>query len=332
MKRIKENIGITLIALIITIIILIIFATISMYAILGKNGIIGKAKDTTNNYQIVSREEESSLKNQEDILNNIYDENFNENGPSGEEEKVSEDIYVSLNGNILSFYSNEELARINADSEEHYYGNIKGKEFWYNGNITPWQEEKNIIEKIRIENKIYPTNMNYWFCNLIKLKEVINIDKIDTNKLATIQGMFENCSFLTNLDLSNFDTSNVENMRGMFVNCFKVRSIDVSKFKTDKVKYMNSMFGGCWKLESLNLSSFDTSNVENMENMFFACHSLTSLDLINFNTSKAINMKGMFSDCWAITSINVNSLNWITENADTENMFSECGVKSVTFI
>jgi len=84
--------------------------------------------------------------------------------PTTEEELGSEDIYVSQNGNVLSFYSKDETARANADMEEHYYGNIKGQEFWYQGNITPWQSEP--IQKIQIADKIAPISMSYWFLNL----------------------------------------------------------------------------------------------------------------------------------------------------------------------
>lgn len=43
-RRVKQNYGITLIALIVTIIVLLILATISIGAITGDNGIINNAK------------------------------------------------------------------------------------------------------------------------------------------------------------------------------------------------------------------------------------------------------------------------------------------------
>ena len=49
-KRIQENKGITLIALVVTIVVLIILATVSINAVLGQNGIIKKAKQAKEMY------------------------------------------------------------------------------------------------------------------------------------------------------------------------------------------------------------------------------------------------------------------------------------------
>ena len=84
--------------------------------------------------------------------------------------------------------------------------------------------------------------------------------KVEGN--SNSKSMFDFCSKLTSLDLSNFDTSNVTNMDSMF--------------------YYTS-------LTSLNVSNFNTSNVTNMSWMF-ACTDLTSLDLSNFDTSKVTDI------------------------------------------
>ncbi len=44
----KEEEGITLIALVVTIVVLLILAGISLNLVLGQNGVIGKAKDAKN--------------------------------------------------------------------------------------------------------------------------------------------------------------------------------------------------------------------------------------------------------------------------------------------
>lgn len=80
--------------------------------------------------------------------------------------------------------------------------------------------------------------------------------------------MFENCSKLTTLDLSNFNTSNVTNISGMFMRCSS--------------------------LTSLNLSNFDTSNVTNMYGMFYSCYKLIHVDLRSFDFTKVTNYSSMF--------------------------------------
>lgn len=57
MKKLKGKNGITLIALVVTIIVLIILAAVSINLVLGENGIISKTRDSKTNYQIATNEE-----------------------------------------------------------------------------------------------------------------------------------------------------------------------------------------------------------------------------------------------------------------------------------
>mgnify|MGYP002626265248 CR=1 FL=1 len=43
--------------------------------------------------------------------------------------------------------------------------------------------------------------------------------------------MFEGCSKLTYLDLSNFDTFNVKNIRGIFRGCANLQFLNITKCK-----------------------------------------------------------------------------------------------------
>ena len=65
----KKNSGITLIALVITIIILIILAGISISATLGANGIITRATQGKENYEIAANEEQQMLANLDISMN-----------------------------------------------------------------------------------------------------------------------------------------------------------------------------------------------------------------------------------------------------------------------
>ena len=73
-KRIQENKGITLIALVVTIVVLIILATVSINAVLGQNGIIGKAKQAKESYEKSVKAEDTAM---QELLNEMaqYDTN-----------------------------------------------------------------------------------------------------------------------------------------------------------------------------------------------------------------------------------------------------------------
>ena len=64
----KKNSGITLIALVITIIVLIILAGVSINLVLGNNGIITRARDARNKYQKTAAEEETTLKDLDKLI------------------------------------------------------------------------------------------------------------------------------------------------------------------------------------------------------------------------------------------------------------------------
>lgn len=67
----KGQKGITLVALVVTIIVLIILAGVSISLVLGDNGIVTKSKEGAKNYQTSANEEDAYLKNAEDFMNNL---------------------------------------------------------------------------------------------------------------------------------------------------------------------------------------------------------------------------------------------------------------------
>lgn len=193
----------------------------------------------------------------------------------------------------------------------------------------------------------YSSNM---FC---KMKGLSNIDfiskKINTSKSTDFGSMFNSCSSLTSLDLSNFNTSSGTNFQSMFYGCSKLTSLDLSNFDTSSGKTFGSMFNGCGgltsldisgfktpsgtdfngmfnncsKLTNLDVSSFNTSSGTNFSYMFFGCKALTSLDLSNFDTSSGTNFGNMFNGCSALTSLDISGFN-TSKGTNFEGMFNSC--------
>ena len=171
--------------------------------------------------------------------------------------------------------------------------------------------------KSQIQNVVFessyaqarPTSTYGWFSGLDNLTKITGLEYLNTSQVTDMGYMFNLCSSLTNLDVSNFNTSNVTNMERMFFRCSKLTSLNVSNFNTANVTNMSTMFCSCSGLTSLNLSNFNTSNVTNMGDMFESCSGLTSLNLSNFNTSNVTNMGFMFDGCSSLTILNVSSFN-----------------------
>ena len=113
-----------------------------------------------------------------------------------------------------------------------------------------------------------------------------------------MRGVFNECSNLTSLDVSNFDTQSVTNMKGMFFQCYSLTSLDVSNFDTRNVTDMFGMFFNCNILTSLDLSNFDTQNVTDMRYMFTSCVNLATIYASDKFVTTACSEDGeMFSDC-----------------------------------
>ena len=116
-------------------------------------------------------------------------------------------------------------------------------------------------------------------------------------------GVFNGCSALTSLDLTNFNTAKVTDMKLLFANCSALESLDLSMFNTENVTSMPSMFNGATNLKTLNVSNFNTEKVNNMGHMFANCPNLTSLDLSSFNTKGVEYVDNIFKNCSNLTTI-----------------------------
>ena len=77
MKREKKEAGITLIALVITVIVLLILAGVTIAALSGENGILTRAKDAKEKTEQAQKDEEETLSNMENLLGSYNLKNVN---------------------------------------------------------------------------------------------------------------------------------------------------------------------------------------------------------------------------------------------------------------
>ena len=171
--------------------------------------------------------------------------------------------------------------------------------------------------------------MNYMFNGCSALKS-LDLTNFNTAKVTNMGNMFEGCSALKSLDLTNFNTANVTDMSFMFKGCSALKSLDLTNFNTAKVTNMSFMFHGCSALTSLDLTNFNTANVTDMSFMFNGCSALTSLDLTNFNTAKVTYMDYMFNGCSALTSLDLTNFN-TAKVTHMNNMFEGCSALTTIY-
>ena len=83
MRKYEENTGITLIALVVTIIVLLILAGVSISMLTGQNGILNRAAEAKEKTEVAQEDESQKLKGYEDTINQ-YAIGSNEEGlPTG---------------------------------------------------------------------------------------------------------------------------------------------------------------------------------------------------------------------------------------------------------
>ncbi len=192
---------------------------------------------------------------------------------------------------------------------------------------------KSKITKIILEGEkiIAPIYANSLFSSLPKVKEIQNLNKLDTSKVKYMDDMFENMFAIETLDVSKFDTSKVKRFSSMFLGCIKLKNLDVSKWDTSSAVDMMHMFYETPELETLDVSKWDVSNVTTMMGMFTTKNGsmfnmeggkLKNLDLSKWDVSNVTTMYAMFYGQKKLESVGDLS-NWNTSKVkDFSSMFS----------
>ena len=95
----RRNSGITLIALVVTIVVLIILATVSINTVLGDNGIIKKAQEAKEAYSKSVKAEDTAM---QELLNEMAQYNTDNSGSCGETAKPAEGITATVDGKTVT--------------------------------------------------------------------------------------------------------------------------------------------------------------------------------------------------------------------------------------
>lgn len=342
----------------ITIIVLLILAGISIMMLTGQNGILSRVAEAKQKTEDKGAEEKIKLA----VMGTITDEGkltvpnlgmelLNYGGTvEGEKFPVTvimddKKFKVDKNGNVtlLDETSQEEIS-----AQDYVYAILytDGELVLSANSITPEKEvdtdygfveltdEKfpswtgffgnDKIKIARIEGEIKPVFTCMMFYDCENLTEIKNIENIDTSECINMGSMFNGCSNLKEIDLSGFNTEKVQNIGGMFMDCEKLTGIDINTFDTSNVTVMKALFTDCKSVTNINFGkNFKTDKVTNMDDMFFNCIKLTSLNLSSFNTENVTSMDAMFTGLESIKSLDLN--NFKTENlTNMRQMFYGC--------
>jgi surface protein len=254
-KKLKEKgqtKGITLVALVITIILLLILAGVAISMAVDSDGLFAKAREATEKWNTTVANEETQLNELMDLL------------------KEKKAVFIDgLANKTHSFGTYQEITKFERATQEPAEGNknvVSTTEsdypiyMWSENNVLYWYSKANKVE--------LSANSGQLFSGFSKLEDASGVSSWDTSNVTDMNYMFGGCYKLTSVNVSNWNTSNVTDMNNMFGGCSELTSVNVSNWDTSNVTNMYGMFSGCYELTSIDLSNWDTSNVTNMSYMF----------------------------------------------------------------
>ena len=341
-----KNKGITIIALIITIVILLILAGITIGTLVGDNGLIKTSKKAKDEAEI-SNEKEILEKA---IINSMADNKFgvieqqnlqeNLNKEIGEEkskvETIRKKIVATFTNSGRSYYVDEDGNII-----EYVYKDLPKMQSGENFQKTIADYKEKIITIKFLDNKEVPKDTETVFDVSEKQDESVKAWLIKNNEnleyydlyiggeegveASSCKNMFSSFKNCKEIDLDNFYTEKITIFSYMFANCSNLEKINLKNLETSNAKDMRSFLAGCAKLKEVDLSHFDTSNVYDMNGMFYGC-AFETLDISTFDTSKVTDMGNMFRQCSNLVTIYVGR-EWSTEKVTNGTRMFEGNTK-----
>ena len=368
----KKNKGITLIALIITIIVMLILVAVSVN-ILIKSNLIGVTEKTTEGYKTAAEDESKSsnividgvdYSNVDEYLNGkdiaMFDTGTNvitkmhTLAKDGEVMEYDDTISANLSINEIKKYEGTpdltKMTEANIVSWTDGYKAFEQEPDKYK-NIVPegyelcpiymWFEENEGTEKRNFWGELgtrggsadHDVKTGTIYWWSESKNVYLNPDS---------SNMFCNLPYLTNISgLQELKTTYVTNMNSIFNwSTQNLQNVNALKdWDTTNVENMKNLLYA-WnvnsrKLDINGLKNWNTSNVKNMSRMFVGTGIENTEPLSNWNTSKVTNMSYMFGD--GDTGGTLNNLdgisNWdVSKVTNMQGMFYLCPIENLNAI
>lgn len=282
MLNFKENRGITLIALVVTVIVLIILAAVTINLLLGTNGIMTRAQQGTENYTQAEEDERELLEEVEDYISSVVGVDWNTALAKAEkhpEQVESTTIGVGTDGKAV----NMDLWEYTLLTDGTYGLNTAAT---YNNQEIGGTNETDIKDKgykggYTEEGKIIGTIPEY-------------IKTSTDGEYIPVTSLYHTFYEDSNLKVMPLLPSTTKSLWSSFIRC---PNLSVVTPMPDTVIEMQSAFKGCTSLAIIPKLS---KNLANMQTSFQDCTSLISIQTLPDNVT---NMQGTFSRCISLTTM-----------------------------
>ena len=286
----KNERGITLIALVISIIVLLILAGITIVAISGENGIIQRAVEAREETEEAEKIEQNTLNSYEDTINEYMGIDWDRvlaNAEKHPDQKTSTAIGVGTDGRAVNMDLWECTKLEDGTYELNDAVTLEGtgtKTAGYIGDIINGKIEGTIPQYIKDESDgsfVEVTSLRSLFYGISDLTEAPVIPSTVTILLETFQN--------TGLERMPELPNGIIIMISTFYGC-----TDLSELKDipDTVTDISYCFSGCTSLTNINIEL--GKNVTEMQGTFEKCSNLVNVSKLPDNV---INLNGTFRKC-----------------------------------
>lgn len=349
--KINSNNGITLIALVVTIIVLLILAGITIAMLNGKNGILTNAKDSVSLNAYGKAEEQSKLEqsnlatkkytNPEFTTEDLATEAFNDLKVDGNNTEGFNDVSYSTSDNTIYLtYVNKSLKqglKSAQDGKVIFKIVIDEKGVHLDGEIAEVDYNKinNLVSKTGKTNnnsgeseETASTSQQhkltgvYWFLysnNSDNTDLTLAFNSTGIPAPADGQSLYKNGKDISG-DISQ--TMLTANTRPYKDDLDSITSVKIEDAIAPQ--YMNTWFMNLTKITELDLTNIFVNNVISMNQTFEGCTKLTKIDLSSWDTSNVNSMYRMFKGCSKLNDVNSLSSFKTNNVINMIEMFSGC--------
>ena len=348
-KKLKETKGITLVALIITVIILLILAGVTISLVIGKNGLIAKSKESVEKYKEKEKEEQWQLEDFEAGMEeiNLAELKDEEEHPELKQMKlvlnITEDnkeiklpVYTSSDDYKYDCTVNwgdgttEQVTNENAKTTKHTYGNTGEYTLVIEGTYERlYYNDKSIQRALKKVEQWGATGLkNVYLYDCTNLEEIAEPSKNSFANVTNFNWTFALCNNLANLPEKLFaNCPNVTSFDTTFLGCSNIINIPERLFSNcSNVSNFHSTFLGCNNITNIPERIFaNCPNVTDFSGTFSECSSVTNIpERIFANCANVTDFSGTFNKCSNITNIPERIFANCANVTDFSSTFYEC--------
>lgn len=226
--------------------------------------------------------------------------------PTGEEDE-SWNADENNNGDITAYLIGTDLI-ISINGYPYFYANPDSSfAFGGNSSATRWSKVTSFtgLNKL-LTNKV--VSMERMFDGLFLLED-IDVGHFITKECTTMECMFNNCELLKEIDVSKWDVSKVTNMYAMFADCTKITKLDTKNWNPVSCLNANSLCYDCFELVDIDLENADWGTATNIGMSFYCCYKLPELKLKRTGGTTPSVWQAPVSSCHSIISFDATPIN-----------------------